>query len=208
MNPFRKRKSPKLLVRLLRPLARFLVSRSIVSFKPVDPTGLIIIVSDAKVPSFAVSIAAEAAVAFAGSEIVFYDYDRLIQEGKLKVDGDDALGDLVAILAQERNPSRVILITSRWVYTENHELVHGYASTIVPVSLVSTFSLKKKWVENLIKVVVHELAHTMGVPHCLNENCLMNAVDREGKLDGLHVKMCSSCESQVRDNTRVPLKLV
>lgn len=57
---------------------------------------------------------------------------------------------------------------------------------------------RKKFVERLIKVVNHELGHTLGLDHCPNRGCLMEdacgsirTVDRESG------KFCDSCRARI-----------
>jgi len=46
--------------------------------------------------------------------------------------------------------------------------------------IASTFRLKGgNQLEKLFKVAIHELGHTQGLPHCVNQTCLMR--DAEGK---------------------------
>lgn len=69
--------------------------------------------------------------------------------------------------------------------------------------VVSTFRLRKSVTsqkhlrQRLFKVMVHEIGHNFGLPHCQNETCLM--VDAEGqmKLDK-EKDLCGSCRELLR----------
>jgi archaemetzincin len=71
--------------------------------------------------------------------------------------------------------------------------------------VISTFRLKKTTVnqkhfqQRLFKVVVHEMGHNFGLPHCPNQHCIM--VDAEGKmkLDG-EKELCKNCQSKIQFN--------
>ena len=68
--------------------------------------------------------------------------------------------------------------------------------------VVSTFRLRKSvtsqnhFRQRLFKVVVHEMGHNFGLPHCSNEECVM--VDAEGqmKLDK-EKDLCESCRAKL-----------
>jgi archaemetzincin len=69
--------------------------------------------------------------------------------------------------------------------------------------VVSTYRLAKTARNNmhlqqrLLKLVIHEMGHNFGLPHCSNEECFM--VDAEGqmKLDSERY-LCNNCFSQLR----------
>ena len=61
--------------------------------------------------------------------------------------------------------------------------------------VASTFRVKEK--RNFPKVVVHELGHTMGLPHCARAGCLMQDAEGRDKLAGLN-GFCSSCSRYLR----------
>ncbi|HLN94978.1 MAG TPA: matrixin family metalloprotease [Flavobacterium sp.] len=65
--------------------------------------------------------------------------------------------------------------------------------------VVSDFRLRKHHQENqLYKVVLHELGHTEGLPHCPKRSCIMR--DAEGKIPLQEEKaFCSKCRSFLND---------
>ncbi len=70
--------------------------------------------------------------------------------------------------------------------------------------VVSTYRLgkgkvpKKKFLERLVKVVNHELGHTLGLDHCPNRGCLMeDACGSIRTVDRENGKLCDSCRARV-----------
>lgn len=61
--------------------------------------------------------------------------------------------------------------------------------------VASSFRVKDK--RNFPKVVVHELGHTMGLPHCASDGCLMQDAEGKDKLAGLN-GFCVSCSKYLR----------
>lgn len=66
--------------------------------------------------------------------------------------------------------------------------------------IVSTKRLGKNHSDEMVKIVIHEIGHTLGIPHCqTNFKCLMN--DAKGK--GSQVKnellwICNNCKSKIK----------
>lgn len=84
----------------------------------------------------------------------------------------------------------------------------GLANSPRKACIISTFRIKTPnkvlFNERFIKVALHELAHTMGLPHCLYSNtCFMEAaggtaksVDRETK------NLCANCKKLISQYIR------
>lgn len=83
--------------------------------------------------------------------------------------------------------------------------IFGLARFGGPCCVVSTFRLqkgkstKKKFEERLTKVTLHEMGHTLGLPHC-DESiyCLMN--DAKGLMqivDRAKVELCAKCLNKI-----------
>jgi archaemetzincin len=61
--------------------------------------------------------------------------------------------------------------------------------------VVSTFRLSKAALNSqLYKLVLHELGHTQGLPHCKNRTCFMRDAEGSNHLDE-ETAFCSSCKS-------------
>lgn len=71
--------------------------------------------------------------------------------------------------------------------------------------IVSTYRMQKKSVpvvlfkERLIKIILHEIGHNFGLPHCKNDpECLMN--DAEGTIATVDKEkkwLCNSCRKKL-----------
>lgn len=72
--------------------------------------------------------------------------------------------------------------------------VMGYSYCPGESAIASSFRLvKKQQSEQLFKVVIHELGHAHGLPHCKSKNCYMQ--DAEGKnKTNLQTKFCFKCK--------------
>jgi archaemetzincin len=71
-----------------------------------------------------------------------------------------------------------------------------------PSCVVSTFRLKadnkKLFTERIKKVVVHELGHNLGLPHCPNKNCVMrDAVEKISTIDDEGLSLCGDCRKNI-----------
>jgi archaemetzincin len=66
--------------------------------------------------------------------------------------------------------------------------------------VVSVKRLGKNHSDEMVKIVIHEIGHTLGIPHCrTNIKCLMN--DAKGK--GSQVKnellwICNDCRKKIK----------
>jgi archaemetzincin len=70
-------------------------------------------------------------------------------------------------------------------------LAHQNACLVVPIRNQS----------RLQKVAIHEVGHTLGLPHCKDKKCLMT--DAKGKaknIDGAQTKFCSNCIQGMKKN--------
>lgn len=93
------------------------------------------------------------------------------------------------------------------IHSSNDWGVFGYGHCPGKCSVVSSFRLGKNKVQREIfntrikNVVLHELGHNFGLPHCLDSNCLMK--DAKGKLssvEGSNRKLCSNCKNKINLN--------
>ncbi len=71
--------------------------------------------------------------------------------------------------------------------------------------VISTFRLKRnmkseeQFQERVIKVVLHELGHNIGLDHCPTPNCMMQ--DAEGTIktvDEEKIEVCASCKTKIQ----------
>lgn len=75
-----------------------------------------------------------------------------------------------------------------------------------PACVISSYRLKtnnKELFYNRVKkVVIHELGHNLGLPHCPNKGCVMqDAVERISTIDDEGMELCGEC----RKNVQLPM---
>jgi archaemetzincin len=77
--------------------------------------------------------------------------------------------------------------------------IFGLGSVGGKSCVVSTFRLKgPRLQERIRKVAVHEIGHTLGLPHCKTPQCVMQ--DAEGKVatvDAGRAALCDKCRSKI-----------
>jgi archaemetzincin len=71
--------------------------------------------------------------------------------------------------------------------------------------VVSTFRLtkhvdKKKLIERLQKVSVHEIGHNLGLDHCTSSRCVMrDAAEKISTVDKESLGLCTACQRELED---------
>lgn len=100
----------------------------------------------------------------------------------------------------------IVGITSRDVSTTKNNVYDygvmglgyspGHASVVSTFRPAKTARNKTHLQQRLLKLVIHEMGHNFGLPHCSNEECFM--VDAEGqmKLDKERY-LCDSCRHKL-----------
>jgi archaemetzincin len=76
-------------------------------------------------------------------------------------------------------------------------------------SVLSTFRMKRKWEnggapeslvrERLWKTAVHELGHTLGLPHCPVKGCIMEDAHGTVKTTDFETDLCPDCARRFRE---------
>lgn len=108
----------------------------------------------------------------------------------------------------KNSKGKVLAITSKDICTER-ELngtvyknwgVFGLGSLGGKSCVVSTHRFGSKHFDRLSKVTIHEIGHTLGIPHCeSNSDCLMNdAKGKGGKVDTEKKWICGSCKKKIK----------
>lgn len=69
-------------------------------------------------------------------------------------------------------------------------------------AIVSTFRLKNKdkslELERFKKVVLHEFGHNLGLPHCLDNHCMMtSASEKISTIDNEKMALCAACKKKI-----------
>jgi archaemetzincin len=105
---------------------------------------------------------------------------------------------------------RVVGLTSVDISTTKEDIedwgVLGLGYSPGKSCVVSTFRMQKgsvnkfRYKERLRKVVLHELGHTLGLPHCPNTTCLMtDACGSVKTVDAAQEAFCESCKRRLGD---------
>jgi archaemetzincin len=81
--------------------------------------------------------------------------------------------------------------------------IFGLAYRPGPSSIVSTFRLqhdsRKKFIERLKKVALHELGHNLGLDHCESSVCVMkDAAETIKTIDTISSALCSGCKKKIQ----------
>lgn len=102
-----------------------------------------------------------------------------------------------------KDNSAIIALTNMETKTTKHGPVFGYAGMRIPVAVVTTHGMGDfrsgdplPW-RRLLRVVLHELGHTYGVPHCKEPTCVMRAVPQQGGVDAMGFEYCSICMGRI-----------
>jgi archaemetzincin len=78
--------------------------------------------------------------------------------------------------------------------------VFGYGYRPGPSCVISSYRLKNppsKTKRRLEKVALHELGHNLGLPHCSNEDCVMqDAAETIRTIDKINGTFCKSCRNK------------
>jgi archaemetzincin len=70
-----------------------------------------------------------------------------------------------------------------------------------PSCVISSFRIKKgtmnQYRQRLAKVVLHELGHNMGLPHCINACFMKDAVEKLSTVDAEPMTLCEDCRKKL-----------
>jgi len=102
---------------------------------------------------------------------------------------------------------KVLILTSYDICTDRklNGVLHknwgifGLAGIGKQSTVISTYRMKSNHNSRLAKVVVHELGHTYGIPHCHeNKNCVMNDAKGKGStVDNVTLYICDNCRKKI-----------
>lgn len=104
---------------------------------------------------------------------------------------------------------RVLGITEVDLYIPIFTFVFGEAQLDGKAALISTFRPRGSasgikapqsiLLNRLLKLSMHELGHTFGLPHCRQDGCLMGFAPNLEKLDQKNPKICKYCQILLDD---------
>jgi archaemetzincin len=95
---------------------------------------------------------------------------------------------------------KVLLITDRDIYTSSLNYVFGISKIKSKAAIVSTFRLmpqdsnKDLLKERLLKECLHEFGHVLGLQHCKEKGCIMNASNNIRDVDNKTTEFCHMCQ--------------
>ena len=131
-----------------------------------------------------------------------YRADSLIaQQLRIKPDSIDyIIGIIDRDISTTKRDAEGNIKQPEWKY--NDFGIMGLAYCPGKSCVVSTFRLKHKNKEvhfgRFKKVVIHELGHNFGLPHCPDKECVMtDAVERISTIDNAKPELCASCKKKL-----------
>jgi archaemetzincin len=147
---------------------------------------------------------------FYGANVIVHN--QLPLTSKLKVDGLKkyrANNILVYLENEFKNvDGKVLAITKKDICTDRtlngvvykNWGIFGFGSVGGKSCVVSTSRFKDKYFERLSKVSIHEVGHTLGIPHCQsNVDCVMNDANGKGsRVDNNKKWMCDKCKRKIK----------
>jgi len=114
---------------------------------------------------------------------------------------------LLASLEKSERDERVVGIADADLYVPRLNFVFGEADILSGTAIVSLYRLRQEYyglasdealfLERATKEIVHELGHTFGLGHCLNNKCVMHFSNSLADTDLKEASFCSSCRPKI-----------
>jgi archaemetzincin len=114
---------------------------------------------------------------------------------------------LLASLKKSERDERVVGIADVDLYVPRLNFVFGEADIVSRTAIVSLYRLRQEYyglaqdgalfMERATKEIVHELGHTFGLGHCLNNKCVMHFSNSLADTDLKEASFCSSCRPKI-----------
>ena len=131
-----------------------------------------------------------------------YRADSLIaiQQRAMPKDVDYILGLTESDISVTKHDKKGAIKQPTWRY--NDFGIMGLAYCPGRSCVVSGFRLKNKnaklHIERFTKVVIHELGHNFGLPHCPDKKCVMtDAVESIKTIDNANPGLCNACRAKL-----------
>lgn len=130
---------------------------------------------------------------------------------KARYSADALLTYLQGIEVRPRD--KILGVTELDIVTEKNGVpnwgILGLGDIAGKTCVISTFRMRRKWEnggapeslvrERLWKVSIHELGHTLGLPHCPNKGCLMQDAHSTVKTVDDEHDLCTDCRARFTD---------
>jgi archaemetzincin len=146
---------------------------------------------------------------FYDANVILHPKIDLIKNSKVSgINKYDAIKILNTI--EEKYPNtqhKVLLLTNYNICTDRtlNGVTHknwgifGMAKLNKKPCVVSTHRMGKYYKDRLVKVSIHEVGHTLGVPHCKNTKCVMTDAKGKGStVDNASIWMCDDCKNKIK----------
>jgi len=114
---------------------------------------------------------------------------------------------LLASFKKSQREERVVGIADVDLYVPRLNFVFGEADVGSGTAIVSLYRLRQEYyglapdealfLERATKEIVHELGHTFGLGHCLNNKCVMHFSNSLADTDLKEANFCSSCRPKI-----------
>lgn len=132
--------------------------------------------------------------------------DRAYRRKRWQYDADEVLLDLQSRLP--RDAFVLIGLTHADLFSGRLRSVYGLSYSDLNTSMVSTariWAAPRRAADaderlRLAKLVVHEICHNLGLPHCAAHRCRMNGTMGRSDLDRAPVTLCGPCLRKVEWN--------
>ena len=110
---------------------------------------------------------------------------------------------------KENKAFRILGVTAGDLYIPIFTFIFGEAQLNDKTAIISVFRLrgdagghappKQVFLKRLLKLSIHELGHTFGLKHCLEDGCLMGFSSNLEKLDQKNLAFCEYCQILMQD---------
>ncbi len=101
----------------------------------------------------------------------------------------------------------ILIVTGKDLYIPGRDFVFGLARPNIRASIVSTARLRNGYygrredvydaIDRLIKEGTHEIAHTLGLDHCDDVECIMFCPNTLDELDRKRKNLCPQCREKL-----------
>jgi|694.fasta_scaffold08802_4 archaemetzincin len=147
-------------------------------------------------------------IKFYDCEVVLLPKTKLLTETKVmgtdKYSANKILENMNKIFSNKEY--KILMITNYNICTDRklngvtHKnwSIFGLAFLNKKPCVVSTNRLKGSK-EKLVKTSIHEIGHTLGIPHCENDRCILTDAKGKGsRVDNMKIWLCENCTKKIK----------